>query len=75
MKDSQPYLSHIIGDAKLEILKTISTINLPAYLMEGIILSILCEIREQKNIELLSDMNRMKQTEHSEQEEKKEGAE
>lgn len=70
MKDSQPYLSHIMGDAKLEILKTISTINLPAYLMEGIILSILCEIREQKNIELLSDIKRMNQ---SEQNEPKEG--
>lgn len=70
MKDSQSYLSHIMGDAKLEILKTISTINLPAYLMEGIILSILCEIREQKNIELLSDIKRMNQ---SEQNEPKEG--
>lgn len=65
MKDSQPYLSHIMGDAKLEILKTISTINLPAYLMEGIILSILCEIREQKNIELLSDIKRMNQSEQN----------
>ena len=69
MKDSQPYLSHIMGDAKLEILKTISTINLPAYLMEGIILSILCEIREQKNIELVSDMQRMNQSEQEKQEE------
>lgn len=49
--------------------------NLPAYLMEGIVVDLLSQIRCQKNLELVSDMNRMKQTEHSEQEEKKEGAE
>lgn len=49
--------------------------NLPAYLLEGIVADFLSEIRKQKNLELVSDMNRMKQTEHSEQEEKKEGAE
>jgi len=47
--------------------------NLPAYLLEGIVADLLSEIRKQKNLELVSDM--MKQTEHSEQEEKKEGAE
>lgn len=49
--------------------------NLPAYLMEGIVVDLLSQIRCQKNLELISDMNRMKQTEHSEQEEEKEGAE
>lgn len=49
--------------------------NLPAYLLEGIVADLLSEIRKQKNLELVSDMNMMKQTEHSEQEEKKEGAE
>jgi len=49
--------------------------NLPAYLLEGIVADLLSEIRKQKNLELVSDMNRMKQTEHSEQEEKKEGVE
>ena len=49
--------------------------NLPAYLLEGIVADLLSEIRKQKNLELVSDMNIMKQTEHSEQEEKKEGAE
>lgn len=49
--------------------------NLPAYLLEGIVADLLSEIRKQKNLELVSDMNRMEQTEHSEQEEKKEGAE
>ena len=49
--------------------------NLPAYLLEGIVADLLSEIRKQKNLELVSDMNIMKQTEYSEQEEKKEGAE
>lgn len=49
--------------------------NLPAYLLEGIVADLLSEIRKQKNLELVSDMNRMKQTEPVEHEEKKEGAE
>lgn len=49
--------------------------NLPVYLLEDIVADLLSEIRKQKNLELVSDMNIMKQTEHSEQEEKKEGAE
>lgn len=49
--------------------------NLPAYLMEGIVVDLLSQIRCQKNLELVSDMNRMKRSEHTEQEEKKEGAE
>lgn len=35
--------------------------NLPAYLMEGIVLDLLSQIRNQKNLELVSDMNRMNQ--------------
>lgn len=42
-------------------------VNLPAYLMEGIILELLSQVRNQKNLELLSDMNRM-----NEEREKKE---
>lgn len=40
--------------------------NLPAYLMEGILVDLLSQVRNQKNLELLSDMNRMNQTEQSE---------
>lgn len=48
--------------------------NLPAYLMEGILVDLLSQVRNQKNLELLSDMNRMNQTEQSEStEEVKEG--
>ena len=46
--------------------------NLPAYLMEGIIVDLLSQVRNQKNLELVSEMNRMNQ---GGQEEKKEGAE
>lgn len=34
--------------------------NLPAYLMEGILCEIISEIRNQKTLELLSDINSMK---------------
>lgn len=37
--------------------------NLPAYLLEGIIVDLLSQVRNQKNLELVSDMNRMNQTE------------
>lgn len=48
--------------------------NLPAYLMEGILVDLLSQVRNQKNLELLSDMNRMNQTEQSKPtEEMKEG--
>ena len=48
--------------------------NLPADLMEGIVLDLLSQVRNQKNLELVSDMNRMNQQKESVEEEK-EGAE
>lgn len=76
--DNMP-LSIMIENAKGALNQSFNEIlqqsNLPAYLMEGIVVDLLSQIRCQKNLELVSDMNRMKQTEHSEQEEKKEGAE
>lgn len=49
-------------------------VNLPAYLMEGIILDLLAQVRNQKNLELVSDYNRMKQQEQEQQKSKeKEG--
>lgn len=76
--DNMP-LSIMIENAKGALNQAFNEIlqqsNLPAYLLEGIVADLLSEIRKQKNLELVSDMNRMKQTEHSEQEEKKEGAE
>lgn len=49
------------------------TSNLPAYLMEGIVLDLLSEVRNRKNLELVQDYNRMNQA--AESEEKKEGEE
>lgn len=43
--------------------------NLPAYLMEGIIVDLLAQVRNQKNLELVSDMQRMNQSEQEKQEE------
>lgn len=43
--------------------------NLPAYLMEGIIVDLLSQVRNQKNLELVSDMQRMNQSEKEKQEE------
>ena len=43
--------------------------NLPAYLMEGIIVDLLSQVRNQKNLELVSDMQRMNQSEQEKQEE------
>lgn len=47
--------------------------KLPAYLYEGILIGVLSDIREQKNQELMSDINLMNQDE--EQEEREEGEE
>lgn len=44
-------------------------LNLPAYLMEGIIVDLLSQVRNQKNLELVSDMQRMNQSEQEKQEE------
>lgn len=43
--------------------------NLPAYLMEGIIVDLLSQVRNQKNLELVSDIQRMNQSEQEKQEE------
>lgn len=49
--------------------------KLPAYLMEGIVLDLLSQVRNQKNLEMVSDMNRMNsmKKEQETEEEKKEG--
>lgn len=79
MNENNMPLSLMMENAKGAMMDAFNQIveqsNLPAYLLEGIVADLLSEIRKQKNLELVTDMNRMKQTEHSEQEEKKEGAE
>lgn len=52
---------------KYEINKILKESGLPAYLMEGIIAGILCDIREQKAIEIVQEIETK-----NENEEKKE---
>ena len=67
-------LSILLENAKGKFITAFNQIteetNLPAYLMEGIIVEVLAETRARKNLELVSDYNSMNQTET-----KKEGEE
>ncbi len=67
-------LSILLENAKGKFINAFNQIleetNLPAYLMEGIIVEVLAETRARKNLELVSDYNSMNQTET-----KKEGEE
>ena len=60
--EKQP-LSIILENAKGMTFQAFNQIQektqLPAYLMEGIIMELLADIRNQKNLELVSDFNRM----------------
>lgn len=71
--DKQP-LSIMLENAKRLTFQAFNQVQkktqLPAYLMEGIVMELLADIRNQKNLELVSDFNRM-----NEQEEKKEEGE
>lgn len=66
-------LSVLLENAKGKFInavnQTLEETNLPAYLMEGIVVEVLAEIRARKNLELVSDYNSMNQ------ETKKEGEE
>ena len=70
-------LSIMIESAKGILVESFNQVqektNLPAYLLEGVILDLLSQIRNQKNLELISDMNRMNQ--ETEKEDGKEGEE
>lgn len=66
-------LSVMLENAKGMMIESFNQVqektNLPVYLMEGIILDLLSQVRNQKNLELISDMNRMNQeTEKKEKE-------
>lgn len=58
-------LSVMLENAKCMMIDSFNQVqektSLPAYLMEGIVVDLLSQIRCQKNIELVSDMNRMNQ--------------
>ena len=57
-------LSIMIEEARNRTLMSVNQILrdtcLPAYLYEGILLGVLSEIRERKNMEILSDAKQMK---------------
>lgn len=60
-------LSILLENAKGKFINAFNQIleetNLPAYLMEGIIVEVLAETRARKNIELVADYNSMSQSE------------
>lgn len=70
-------LSLMLENAKADIFKnfqeTVNKTNLPAYLMEGIIIELLSQIKEQKNRELLNDIQLMNKEEVVEEGEKVNG--
>ena len=75
--DKQP-LSIMLENAKRRTFQAFNQVQektqLPAFLMEGIVMELLADIRNQKNIELMSDFNRMNEQEGQE-DQKKEGEE
>lgn len=75
MNEKNIPLSVMIENAKGMMIDAFNQVqeksNLPAYLMEGIIVDLLSQVRNQKNLELVQDYNRMNQT--AESKEKKDG--
>lgn len=61
MKNKMP-LSIIIENVRADLFneynRVVSQSGLPAYLMEGIVVEILSEIRKQKNIDMIIEMNK-----------------
>ncbi|MGN0558381.1 MAG: hypothetical protein ACI4IS_02905 [Acutalibacteraceae bacterium] len=60
--DNQQPLSIIIENAKARLLQSLNQVlketNLPAFLVEGMVLELLAEVRGRKNLELAIDFNR-----------------
>lgn len=61
MKNKMP-LSIIIENVRADLFNEYNRVSsqsgLPAYLMEGIVVEILSEIRKQKNIDMIIEMNK-----------------
>lgn len=51
------------GKMTAAVNQIVNEAKLPAYLIEGILLGILSDVRNQKNLELISDYNAMNQEE------------
>lgn len=71
-------LSLVIEETKLALTSAFNQIlddsKLPAYLYEGIILDLLSEVRNRKNLELVSEIKSMQKSEADTQEGKNETA-
>lgn len=69
MEKQQP-LSIMLENAKGLMFQAVNKVQeqtkLPAYLFEGILMEILADVRNQKNLELVSDFNKMNQAENEE---------
>lgn len=67
MNEENMPLSIMLENAKALMIDVFNQVqqksSLPAYLMEGIVLDLLSQIRNQKNVELVADMNRTKEKE------------
>lgn len=61
--ENQKPLSVMMENAKAMMIASFNQVQaetaLPAYLMEGIVLDLLAQVRNQKNLELVSDYNKM----------------
>lgn len=66
-------LSLVLEQAKSQIIQSFNEVSnqskLPAYLLEGIVLDVLSEIRNRKNLELLADISSMNTPEEKENKE------
>ena len=67
-------LSVAMENAKGRIVQAVSQVSndmeLPAFLLEGIVADVLSEIRSKKNLELLADINSMRMSTEKQPEEK-----
>lgn len=76
IKNQKP-LSVMMENAKGMMISAFNEIqaetSLPAYLMEGIVLDLLAQVRNQKNLELVSDYNRMQEQNKEQKGEKIDG--
>ncbi len=67
-------LSVLMENARGKLIQTFNQVidetRLPAYLYEGMLAELLAEVRNRKNLELISDINAMKNEKDGTEEEK-----
>lgn len=69
--DNKIPLSVIMENARGKLIQAYNQVldetKLPAYLMEGMLIELLSETRNRKNLELISDINAMQNKENAEE--------